>query len=160
MSHVVTTQSLAIDAARSFGSAMTGMQHNSQLNQIAMDLGCSLLQFVGEVSPWTPISAAAARDSLAKLVGKQKDHVERLVSFLVDRGWPVDFGTYPAEYTDLHFLSLKALLPRMIANQETLVAKLAQLADQCRDDFEANAVVSEVLTGERSVTDGLKAISL
>ena len=148
------------DAVHSFGSTMTGMQQNALLNQIVVDLGCSLLQFVGEVSPWTPIGAVAARETLAKLVAKQRQHVDRLVDLLVDRRWPVDFGIYPAEFTDLHFLSLKSLLPRVIASQATLVSELSDLAVRSRDDAEAAAAMVDILAGERVLTEELKSLKL
>ena len=137
---------------------MARIQHNAKLNQLVVDLGRSLLQFVGEVSPWAPASATATRDAVARLVGNQQRDVNRLTELLVQRGCPVDFGMYPADYTDLHFLSLKSLLPRVIASQEALVAELDEAAHICIDDPEAVTLLGEVLSAERAGTEELKTL--
>lgn len=155
--NVVELQTPAI-VPRPFGSSMACIQHNSQLNRLIVDLGCSLLQFVGEVSPWSPAGAGVARDTVARLVKQQQHHVEQLVELLTERRWPVEFGVYPAEFTDLHFLSLKALLPRVIENQNRIVAELDEAAHTCVDDVEAMSVLNAVLASERSLTDELKAL--
>lgn len=139
---------------------MARIQHNAKLNQLVVDLGRSLLQFVGEVSPWSPASAAAARDTVSRLVSRQQQDVNRLAERLVERGCPVDFGMYPADFTDLHFVSLKSLLPRVIASQNALVAELDEAVHTCADDPEAVAVLSEVLSTERAVTDELKTLTV
>lgn len=144
--------------ARPFGSVMARIQHNSLLNHLVVDLGCSLLQFVGEVSPWTPIHATAARDTLARLLKQQQAHKEQLVELLTERRWPVEFGVYPADFTDLHFLSLKAMLPRIAENQNAIVAELDEAVHTCIDDGEALAILNTILTEERSITAELQAL--
>jgi len=37
-----------------------------------------------------------------------------MVELLDQRGWTVDFGGYPTDYTDLHFVSLEFLLSRSL----------------------------------------------
>lgn len=137
---------------------MARIQHNSLLNSLVVELGCSLLQFMGEVSPWAPASAAAASATVARLVKQQKSHVDQLVQLLIERRWAVDFGVYPAAFTDLHFLSLKALLPRIIDNQQTLVSELDEAVHICVDDAAALEVLNAVLAGERALTAELKSL--
>ena len=139
---------------------MARIEHNSQLNQVIIDLGQSLLQFVGEVSPWTPTAATAARDTLAQAVAQQRQHVNDIVQLLVEREHTVDFGVYPAEFTDLHFLSLKALLPRIVASQEAILVELDECVHTCVDDAEAMEVLNAVLAGERQITAALKTVKL
>ena len=137
---------------------MPSIQHNTQLNHLVVDLGCSLLQFVGEVSPWSPANAGAARDSVARLVKQQRRHVDQLVELLTERRYPVEFGVYPADFTDLHFMSLKAMLPRIIENQNALVTELDEAVHTCIDDATAIEVLTTVLADERSITAELKNI--
>lgn len=137
---------------------MARIQHNSLLNHLVVDLNCSLLQFVGEVSPWTPIHANAARETLSRLLKQQQSHKEQLVELLTERRWPVEFGVYPADFTDLHFLSLKAMLPRIIENQNAIVAELDEAVHTCIDDGEALAILNTILTEERSITAELQAL--
>jgi hypothetical protein len=143
-----------------FGSPMPSIYHNTQLNHLVVDLGCSLLQFVGEVSPWSPANAGSARDAVARAIAQQKQHTESLVELLTERRFPVEFGVYPAEFTDLHFLSLKALLPRVIENQNAIVAELDEAVHTCVDDAEAIALLTTVLAGERSITTQLQSITI
>ncbi len=137
---------------------MACIQHNTQLNHLVVDLGCSLLQFVGEVSPWSPANAKPARDTVDRLLKQQQQHTEQLVQLLTDRRWPLEFGIYPSEFTDLHFLSLKALLPRVIENQNAIVSELEEAVPTCVDDPEALAILNAVLAGERSITAELKSL--
>ena len=157
---MVATDTLANDVSHSSGLPMARIEHNAQLNQIIVDLGQSLLQFVGEVSPWTPASATAARETLAQCVDQQKQHVDHMVQLLVNRGQTTDFGVYPADYTDLHFLALKALLPRIITNQDAMLVELDEAVHTCVDDPEALDVLNSVLAGERQITAALKAVKL
>lgn len=139
---------------------MACIQHNTQLNDLVVELGCSLLQFIGEVSPWTPNNAAVAREAVARLVKQQQQHAEQLTGLLTERRWPVDFGIYPAEFTDLHFLSLKAMLPRIIKNQDAIVAELDDAVHNCVDDPEAMDLLTAVLAGERGITSELRALQI
>jgi hypothetical protein len=139
---------------------MTRVEHNSQLNQIVIDLGCSLLQFCGEVSAWSPANAADARDTVSQAIKQQQEHRDQIVQLLVDRDYAVDFGVYPADFTDLHFMSLKAFLPRIIANQDAILLELNEAVHTCIDDAPAMTVLNAVLTGERELTAALRAIKI
>jgi len=159
-SNVVALEPANITLARPFGSPMPCIQHNTQLNQLVVDIGCSLLQFLGEVSPWSPAGATVARDTVARLLKQQKHHVEQLVELLQERRFPVEFGLYPAEFTDLHFMSLKAMLPRAIDNQNVIVSELDEAIHTCIDDAGAIEVLSSVLAGEKAITAELKSLVL
>jgi hypothetical protein len=143
-----------------FGLLMARIQHNAKLNQLVVDLGKSLLQFVNEVSPWSPAGATTARETVSRLVNTQKECVDRLSELLVARRCRVEFGVYPAEFTDLHFLSLKALLPRIIASQDVLVAELDEAAHTCVDDPEAALILSDILAAQKSGTDELRTLKV
>lgn len=139
---------------------MARIQHNTKLNQLVVDLGRSLLQFVGETSPWSPNNADTARETVARLVGSQRQQVVRLTELLVERRYPVEFGVYPAAFTDLHFLALKSLLPRIIASQDALVSELDEAAHTCVDDPEAATALGEVLAAQRAGTEELRLLKL
>lgn len=139
---------------------MACIQHNTQLNQLVVDLNCSLLQFVGEVSPWSPANAGTARDAVAQAQQQQRHHVDQLVDLLSERRWPIEFGLYPAEFTDLHFMSLKAMLPRIVENQNRIIAELDEAAHTCIDDVDAIGILMTVLAGERALTEQLKSLKI
>lgn len=139
---------------------MARIQHNATLNRLVVDLGRSLLQFIGEVSPWSPQSATQTRDVIARLVAEQRSHVESLAALLVQRGCHVDYGVYPAEFTDLHFLSLKSLIPRVISSQLSLVNELDEAAHVAVDDSEVSTLLNRVLSSEKAATEELKTLKV
>jgi hypothetical protein len=129
--------------------------HNSKLNDLVVDLGRSLLQYVAETDAWT--ADAAASNRLKDWAAAQRNDVGKLVEFLLDRGWPVEFGTYPTNFTDLQFLSLAYFLPKLAASQQQLVAELDESIHTCVDDPEAVTVLRDVLDGERRIATDLQA---
>jgi hypothetical protein len=138
---------------------MAHVQHNAKLNQLLVDVGRSLLQYVGECSSWSSSSQVAMEQEFPKIVDIQKEHVQQLVDLLMERGWSIDFGGFPASYTDLHFLSLKYLLKLIIESQKAVLAELDEASHTCVDDPEATALIGDILASERQITDRLKSLS-
>lgn len=135
---------------------MAAIAHNAKLNELVVDLGRSLLQYAAESSPWAKTGALA--DEMERLASRQRDSVARLVDLLVNRGWVVDFGVYPTDYGDLHFLAWNYFVPKLRASQEALVAELDEAVHTCVDDPEAVELLREILTEERSITAALDAL--
>lgn len=138
---------------------MAHVQHNAKLNQLLVDISRSLLQYVGECSSWASRSQAAMEHEVPKLVAMQQDHVRQLVELLMQRGWSIDFGGFPATYTDLHFLSLKYLLTLIIESQKAVLAELEEALHICVHDPDAAKLIREILDGERQITERLNALA-
>ncbi len=139
---------------------MANVQHNGKLNQLLIDIGRSLLQYVGQCSSWSsPADAAAARE-FDHLVTIQQEHVAELSELLMSRRWAIDFGGFPASYTDFHFLSLNYLLKQTLINQKALVAELDEAKHVCVDDPEAAVLIDKILAAERRIYDQLKSITV
>ena len=137
---------------------MAHVQHNAKLNQLLVDVGRSLLQYVGECSSWSSRSQAAIEQEFPKIVAIQQQHVRQLVDLLMQRGWSIDFGGFPSTYTDLHFLSLKYLLKIILVNQNLVLAELDEALHTCVDDPEAAALIGEILASERQITEKLQSL--
>jgi hypothetical protein len=131
--------------------------HNAKLNDLVIDLGRCLLQYAAECGVWA--SDPSAERTLVAAAAQQREDIATAVEFLNDRGWPVDPGTYPTEFTDLQYLSLKYLLPRIIDEQRAVVEDLDEAVHTCVDDGEAIALLREVLAHERRVLSELSALS-
>jgi hypothetical protein len=134
---------------------VAAIAHNVKLNDLAVDLGRSLLQYAAETDAWTADARAAER--LKGWAASQQEDVGRLIELLVERGWPVDLGTYPTEFTDLQFLSLTYYLPRLAASQQQLAAELDEAVHTCVEDPEAVAVLREVADNERRIAAEIQA---
>ena len=140
---------------------MTPIAHrNDELNQVLVNILRSLLQYVAESWPWTEDGASPqARQKVDQLVARQRAHVERIRDLLYDRHWPIDFGMYPAEYTDLHYLALDYLLRQLAANQQALVESIERTLGECEGDDQAAAVVREIVQDERDIARELQALA-
>lgn len=138
---------------------MANVQHNARLNQLLIDIGRSLLQYVGQCSCWSSRSDAAAASKLDQLVALQQSHVGELAELLMSRRWNIDFGGFPASYTDFHFLSLKYLVKQVIINQKALLLELDEAEHTCVDDPEAAALIERILLSERQICDQLIALT-
>ena len=112
-------------------------QYNRLLNDVLIALNRSLLQYVGDAWPWTETSAEAARFKLAALVARQRTQSERLTELLIDRRWSIDFGTYPTEYTDLHYVALDYLFALLVDNERGLINDIERARAECAGDREA-----------------------
>lgn len=133
---------------------MADVQHNARLNELLIDLGRSLLQYVWESSPWT--NRPELTTKLTNWARQQQRDVAKLVALLDERGWPIDFGVYPVEYTDLQFLSLDFLLPHLAVSQQRIVIELDEAVHTCADDPLAFKVLQEILVHEKQITEEIR----
>jgi hypothetical protein len=138
---------------------MAEIQHNTRLNGFVISIGRSLLQYADECWPWVGTSEGETQTAFHKLAVLQHQEVAALVELLNLREWTIDFGGYPTDYTDLHFVSLEYLLSRIIGGQQAIVADLDEAVHSCADDAEAVGVLREVLTTERKIVERLEAIA-
>jgi hypothetical protein len=141
------------------GSPMPHVQHNAKLNQLLIDIGRSLLQYVGHCSSWSSRSQAILEQEFPKLVAIQQEHVGQLSALLTERRWTIDFGGFPASFTDLHFLSLKYLSKLILKNQVAVIAELEEASHNCVHDPEAATLIGEILQSERQITDRLRELT-
>jgi hypothetical protein len=134
---------------------MADIQHNARLNGFIISLGRSLLQYADECWPWVGSSEAETQQLLRRLADLQRQEVSAIVELLDQREWTIDFGSYPTDYTDLHFVSLDYLLSRIIAGEQANVADLEEAVHACIDDPQAVAVLKEVLSTEQRLVERL-----
>lgn len=125
--------------------------NNKQFNRLLINVGRSFLQYVGECWPWTQVDANAERDKINDLVARQQTQIARLVELLVQRdGGAIDFGSYPTEYTDLHYVSLDYLLAQLIENEQLVVAEIDASRRSATDDSEAAELLDQIHSAEQA----------
>jgi hypothetical protein len=100
---------------------------NSQeiLTDVMKRESASLLCYTADAFPWAAANSAPALEGLREVVSSQKSAVDNLGRYLVKQKVTTPpLGAYPSYYTYLNFLSLKHLLPKLIASEQTLVRHL------------------------------------
>ncbi|MBX3441298.1 MAG: hypothetical protein KF774_02740 [Planctomyces sp.] len=127
------------------------------LNDVLVSLHRSLLQYVAEAWPWADAHSVATRDAVLAQSVLQHHTVEQLASLLRDRGYPIQFGTYP-DFSHLNYVSLDFLLTRLIADQQRVVADCEAAARELADDPEDGAVLNTVAVAERERLAALRAL--
>jgi hypothetical protein len=138
---------------------MAQIQHNALLNSILVSLGHSLLQYASECWPWVGLSESETQSVIDHLASLQRQEVAAIAELLDRRECTVDFGGYPTDYTDLHFVALDFLLARIIAGEQSLVADLEEAVHTSVDDPQAAEVLHEVLTTQRKILERLHAVA-
>jgi hypothetical protein len=121
---------------------------NEQLNHVLIRLLRNLSQYAVESWVWSSESQAAERSVVGRIVAEQQRSVGRLADLLATRACNIEFGTYPTEYTDLHYVSLDFLRDQLIADQTGLIGELEQCQRTLSGDSEASALLTEIATEE------------
>lgn len=119
------------------------MLANDRLNDVLIEAARSLLQYVGESWPWTSDEEADERATVERIVAEQRETVQRLAELLDARGHLINWGSYPSEYTSLHYVALDYLLDQLVAEQQSLEDTFAAAALEAHGDAEAE----QFLTG-------------
>lgn len=137
---------------------MTDADCNAALNRALVELGGSLLQYVGECWPWTPASDEEARRALERLVERQRGIAARIIEVLSRREWPIDPGGYPTEYGTLHYLAIHHLLRLLLESESRVQNELERAARECTGDPEAEAVLSEAAAAQQEIVAELRGL--
>ena len=136
---------------------MAAQSPNQILNRLVINLGRSMLQYLGEASPWTSGAEETKLKTVEALVARQQDAVNKITDLLMARHWLTEFGTYPTDYTDLQYLSLDYLLTQTLENAEADAKLIA--ASRAVMDPEAAAVLDEVAKTQAEIVDALRELA-
>ncbi|MEX0717318.1 MAG: ferritin-like domain-containing protein [Planctomycetaceae bacterium] len=131
---------------------------NAALNRVLIELGRSLLQYVGESWPWSPSSDEDTQRRLDALVERQRAEAERVFNVLSRREWNVDLGGYPTEYTDLHYLALHHLLRLLLESEARVLDEIERAARECANDPPAAALLTEAAAEQRAIVTELRKL--
>jgi len=129
-----------------------------RLNQVFATLDCCLLQYIGENSPWTSATNEAVVEQLEMVVKLQNAQIQRLADFLVNRYGFVPRVNYPADYTDLQYLSLGYLIVRLIADQKAVLRLIESERKAISNDPGATDLLSQLEVGIAKTIQSLKEI--
>lgn len=119
---------------------MTNPATASIINEALISLSRSFLQYVSESWPWVDAEDQGIADQVQTLAARQRQDVGDLVQLLIQRDWAIDFGTFPTEYTDLHFISLSTMLTWLQNGQSRIADRMASAVQTLREASDDEAV--------------------
>lgn len=130
----------------------------SIVQEIIRREGRSFLQYIGDTFPWVGREDRAAFMQLQRLIAEQQQGIGDLMRFLNRRRADVPYlGSYPQSFTTWNFVSVKALMPRLVDDVRRDIDALAQ--DMARiSDPEALTLVEGYLTRKRKHLQVLEAL--
>jgi hypothetical protein len=133
---------------------------NESLNQVLVELNRSLLMYALEAWPWTSSGGDAEHREIQSLAARRREHVASLVEFLVDRESDVDFGVYPVEFTDLHYIALDYLLKLLVDSEQQVTDAVAKAnRELSTSDPEAAHLLELILTREQDTVARLQTLA-
>lgn len=129
------------------------------LNRVQRELSGCFLQYVGEIWPWTSVGAEGAKlkSMLDQCVARQRQSIALLTEYLAARQSRVEPGQYSADFTDLHYVSLRFLLKHLIASQTLIVESLNRAVTLLPSGDEAQDLLVAVRQNEQENLATLKA---
>lgn len=139
---------------------MTNSRLNSLLNDLLIELQNSLPQYIEEAWVWTADGDGELRQVVDQLAERHREGAARLVGLLQDRNHEIDFGTYPQEYTSLHYVALEYLLTSLKSSQQGLRDWIESLLPECASDPQAENVVREIAESQRLSVQALNGVKL
>ncbi len=129
------------------------------LNCVQRELSGCFLQYVGEIWPWTSVGADGAKlkAMLDQCVARQRQSIAQLTEYLAPRQTRVEFGSYSADFTDLHYVSLHFLLKHLISSQSLIVESLNRAITMLPGGDESQELLIAVRQNEQENFAALKA---
>ena len=138
--------------------AETSSVSSEQLNDLLINVGRSLLQYTSESWPWTAVGEEVTHETLDRLAAEQRDVVAALTNLLTDRGEVIDFGSYPTDYTSLHYVDVDYLLSQLVLNQQAIVDQCDSITRQSNDGDTDHSLLSDITLSERKHLEELESL--
>jgi hypothetical protein len=133
---------------------------NETLNEVLIALNRSLLMYVQEAWPWTSKEGDAERVEIMSMADRRQENVASIVELLSSRGAAVEFGVYPVEFTDLHYIALDYLLTLLLESEQQAVDAVAKGARElATSDPEGAHLLETILTSEKDTVSRLQALA-
>ncbi len=128
------------------------------IQEIVRREGRSFLQYIGDTFPWVGGEDRAAFVQLQQLITEQQQGIGDLMRLLGRRRANLPYlASYPQSFTTWNFVSVKALVPRLVDDVRRSIDALTQ--DTARiSDPEALTLVESYLTMKRKHLQTLEAM--
>ncbi|MBC7966610.1 MAG: hypothetical protein H7Z17_11895 [Fuerstia sp.] len=132
---------------------MTCQDNEILLNGVLIQMARSFLQYVSECSPWVAVDGASDEAQVNVLAARQRQDVADIAALLNAREHHIDFGTFPTEYTDQQFLSLRSVMGGLKRSHESVCNRIGTAVVSLRTagDSEAADLLTTVESHERDI---------
>jgi hypothetical protein len=101
----------------------------------------SLLQYSREAAPYTSLADRPLRDGILRIVKEERDELDAFGEWMESLRVPRSYlGSFPVAYTDLNFVTVRHLLPKLVAEQQRDTQSLKADAAACSDDASRSAI--------------------
>ena len=129
------------------------------LNRVLRDVSGSFLQYVGDCWPWTSIGADGdkMKSVVDQCVARQRESIRLMVEYLAPRQPRVESGAFSADFTDLHYVSLKFLIKQLVSTQSHVVELIDRTKTMLPSGDEVLEILEVVSRNERENLAALKA---
>ncbi len=107
------------------------------------------------------VSGLSVRDAeIARRIARERwEHAAWLTQLLLDLGSPPGPRALDVRTADLHFLELRFVLPRLIADEEAVIRLYEQAASNLAGDRGAAELASRILARHRTHLELLKSLA-
>jgi hypothetical protein len=118
----------------------------------------SLLQYAREASPYVARSDRPVLDAVKRITTEETTVLEAFGEFLEEQRVTHPYlGSFPMQYTDLNFVAIRYLVPKLVADQRIDLAKLE--ADRTATaDAPAQAAIERLVEVHRRHLKELESI--
>ena len=123
---------------------MSAQNTTAILTELLNRLSRSWLQYIGEAWPWASSESGDRLEAFRALVRRQQFAAERIASLLTERNAVISIRTYPFDGTTVNYVTLDFVKPRLIADEQAIVAELKAAAISLDGDAEALRLVEQV----------------
>lgn len=121
--------------------------------------GRSMLQYVGEAYPWASEEEQPHLTQLHEIIEDEEKTTEDLARFLRRRRVPLPYlGAYPEAFSNINYVSLDYLLPKLLDYQRKAIAALERDLGQVHDP-DIKAELEKLLNVNRRHLESLEKLT-
>lgn len=128
------------------------------LNRLRVIHNRSLPTYLSYAVPWSQAGGESAAETLALVANDHKTMVDRLGQLILENGGVTEPGSFPLEFTSLHFLSLDFLVQKLIESQQKTIQEIGDCVEQLRLSPSTQAVAQEALGEAKGHLESLKEL--
>jgi hypothetical protein len=131
---------------------MIDVSERQDLKRLLTEMTGSFLQYVAQSWPWSSDDSGSVSDQILAIAAGQRDDIQAIVDHLHAEREFFDLGTYPTDYTDLHYIDVQHLLEELVKSQTHTVELTREIAGRHGD------LLTNILQHEEQLLAELKQL--